>query len=54
MPLCAGLLALVAVIIGTPGPFFSSLNRQFGNTFEIGTHAGHEASIMGGPVAWVG
>lgn len=54
MPLCSRLLTLLASVFWTTGPFLFFLDCQSGNAFEIGTHAGHEAGIMGRPVAWVG
>jgi hypothetical protein len=55
MPLCTGLLTAVLVpVFWTPGSFLFPLNCQSGNALEIGAHAGHEAGIMGRPVAWMG
>ena len=54
MPLCTGWLAVLVSVFLTPGSFLFPFDCQSGNALEIGTHASHEAGIMGRPIAWMG
>ncbi len=54
MPLCTGWLAVLVSVFRASGPFLFPLDCQSGNALEIGTHASHEAGIMGRPIAWMG